>query len=76
MPQSGIFRLKFLKKLLSYFKSAHSNLSNCKILQKNKMPKFETKNALFRYFWGEFGNDIVIFQIRALEYVKLQNFTK
>ena len=40
------------------------------------MPKFETKNALFRYFWGEFGNDIVIFQIRTLGYVKLQNFTK
>ena len=36
MPFLGIFRQEFLKKLLSYLKSAPSNLSDCKIWQKNK----------------------------------------
>ena len=39
-----------LKTILSYLKQTHSNLSNCRILWKNKNPKFGTKNALFRYF--------------------------
>ena len=30
------FSARILKKLLSYFKSSSSNLSNCKIFQKNK----------------------------------------
>ena len=34
-------------------KSAPSNLSNCKILQKNpKMAKYGNKNPLFGYCWG------------------------
>ena len=32
----GYFWARILKKLLSYLKSAPSNLSNCKILRKNK----------------------------------------
>ena len=40
------------KKLLPYLKSAPSNLSNCKIVRKNKNAKFGTKNALFGYFWA------------------------
>ena len=49
----GIFGLEFEEKLLSYLKSALSNLSNCKISRKkrSKMSKFGTKNALFEYFW-------------------------
>ena len=49
MPYLDFFLLKF-KKLSSYLKSALSNLSNRKIWLKTKMPKFETKNALFGYF--------------------------
>ena len=39
-----------LKTILSYLKSAPLNSSSCKILRKNKMPKFETKNGFFS-FW-------------------------
>ena len=61
MPKFGIKNTLFtyfywarnFKTLLSYLKSAPSNLSNCKIPQKNtKTPKFGTKNALFGYFWA------------------------
>ena len=49
----GIFGLEFEEKLLSYLKSALSNLSNCKISRKkrSKISKFGTKNALIEYFW-------------------------
>ena len=39
-------------KIFSYLKSAPSNLSNCKFCEGTKMPKFGTKNTLFRYFWA------------------------
>ena len=49
----GYFCGRILKMLLSYLKSAPSNLSNCKILQKKtKIPKFGTKNALYEYLWA------------------------
>ena len=48
----GIFGLESEKNILSYLKSAPSNLSKCKILWKTKMPKFGTKNALFGYFYA------------------------
>ena len=38
-------------------KSAPSTLSNSKILQKKKMSKFGTKNALVSYFWARFLKD-------------------
>ena len=38
-----------LKRILSYLKSAHSDLYNWKLSRKKKMPKFWSKNALF---WG------------------------
>ena len=38
-----------LKRILSYLKSAHSDLYNWKLSSKKKMPKFWSKNALF---WG------------------------
>ena len=44
------------KKLLSYLKSATSNLSNCKFREKTKLPKFRTKNALL----GIFDQDCLI----------------
>ena len=40
-----------MKKILSYLKSAPSNLSKCKFRQKTKISKFETKNVWFGYFW-------------------------
>ena len=52
-----VFLGKNLKKLSWYSKSAPSNLSNCKILwknkQKQKMAKFETRHAWFGYFGAE-----------------------
>ena len=30
-----------------------------------KIPKFGTKNALFGYFWLEFENNILIFEINS-----------
>ena len=41
-----------MKIILLHLKSPSSNLSNCRISWKKKMPKFGTKNALFRYFSG------------------------
>ena len=41
-----------LKTILSYLKSAPSNLSNWKLAEKTKFPKFGTKNALFGFIWG------------------------
>ena len=55
-----------LKIILSYLKSAPSNLSNCKISRKNKMLKFGTKNVYLRIFGLEFLNTIVIFKIGTL----------
>ena len=49
----GLFWATILKILLSYLKSAPSNLSNCKIFQKKpEMLTFGTKNAVFGYFWA------------------------
>ena len=50
------------KKIMWYMKSEPSNLPNCKILQmKTKKIKFETKNALFGYFWAKILKTIIIF---------------
>ena len=47
--------LRICELLLSYLRSAPSNLSICKISRKKtKMPKFGTKKASFGYFWGGF----------------------
>ena len=73
----GIFGLELKIKLLSYLKSAPSNLSICKISQRNKKHKFGTKNVWFGYFWVRiFKNAIVIFEINTLKFVSLQNFAK
>ena len=48
----GYFWARILKILLAYLKSAHSNLSNCKICEKTIIRKFGTKNVLFWYFWA------------------------
>ena len=47
-----VFSGKNSKKPLSYLKSTPSNLSDCKVWCKIKILKFETKNALFWYFWA------------------------
>ena len=59
MPKFGIktalyeyFWARILKRLLSYLKSAPSNVSICKISRKKKIPKFRTKMELFMYFWA------------------------
>ena len=43
---------------MSYLKSASSNVSDCKISQKNpKMSKFGTENVLFGYFGPDFSKN-------------------
>ena len=63
------FSVRILKMLLSYLKSAPSNLFNFKLLRQNKIPKLGTKNALSGYFWLEFLT-VVIFEISTLKFVK------
>ena len=63
----GYFWARIRKKLLSYLKSAPSNLSNCKILQ--KCPNLGLKRSYLGTFWLEFGKTIVIFEISTLEFV-------
>ena len=50
MHYLSIFGREFLKKVLSYLKSASSNLPNCKISWNNEVSKFETKRA---FFWAK-----------------------
>ena len=64
-PDLGIFGVEFLKALV-IFEKAFLNFSNSKIsrktqnqmclnekfCKKTKLPKFETKNALFDYLWA------------------------
>ena len=58
-------------------KSARSNLSYWKLLQKEtKMLKSGTKNALFGHFWASFLKNIVIFEISTLELCLIAKFCK
>ena len=41
----GYFWARTLKTLASYLKLAPSNFANCKIFEKRRTPKFETKNS-------------------------------
>ena len=67
MSQLGIFKQE-LKNLLSYLKSAPSNLSKCKVYFKFvieiKTPKF-VKGGIFRQ---ESKTTIVMFEISTLEF--------
>ena len=72
----GTFALEFFKKLLSYLKSAPSNLSNCEISQK-KNEKQKCLNLgpkipylIFRIFGPEFEKTIVIFEINTFEFLQ------
>ena len=49
----GYFRARILKKLLSYLKSAPSNLSNCKILRKTKNAQIWDQKCLIWVFLGK-----------------------
>ena len=62
MPRVGIFGLEFKQKLLSYLKSAPSNLSSCKISQKKqKCLNLEPKMPYLGIFGLEFENNILMF---------------
>ena len=52
MPYLGIFGQEFKKKLLSYLKSAPSNLAICKISRKNKNAKIWKQKCLIWVFLG------------------------
>ena len=65
----GYFGLEFKKKLLSYLKSAPSNLSICKISRKNKKSLIlGPKRPDLCIFWLEFESNIVIFEISTLNF--------
>ena len=70
MPCFGIFGLDLKKKLLSYLKSAPSNLSNCKILlKKQKCINLGPKIPYLGIFGLKFRKTIVIFEISPLKFV-------
>ena len=73
----GIFWLEF-QKLLSYLKSAPSNLSNCKFREKppQKCLNLGPKMCNTEFFGLEFEKNIVIFEITTLEFVYWQNIVK
>ena len=52
MPYLGIFRLEFENNIVIFEISTlkFAQVQNCE--KKTKLPKFGTKNALFRYFWA------------------------
>ena len=59
------------EKLLSYLKSTRSDMCNCKISLKIKVPNFVIKNALFEYFGiGILKKTIVTFGIGTLKSVQ------
>ena len=71
MPYLYILEKELKKRnLLSYLKSAPSNLSNL------KMCKIWTKNILLKYFWGKTLKRIVLFKISFLKFASLQNFLR
>ena len=66
----GYFWARILKKLLSYLKSAFSNLSDCKnFAKKQKCLNLGTKMCNSGIFGLEFLKNIVIFEISTLEFV-------
>ena len=78
LTKNALFRYfwaRVLKILLSYLKSASSNLSICKISWK-KYLNLGQKMPDLGIFGLEFENNFVIFEIRTLKFVYLQNFTK
>ena len=85
MSYLGIFNQKCLiwaflgrnlKITLLYLKSAPSNLPNCKIWWKKKMPKLVNKNALFGYFWARVLKNYGLIWISTLKIFQLQNVAK
>ena len=60
-----------LKTILCYLKSAPRFWLLAKFREKIKIPKFETKNALFGCFWIIILKQFVIFEISALDFAKL-----
>ena len=65
------------RKLMSYCKSAHSNLSNSKTLQKNQKYLILTqKVAYLNTLEVDVLKAIVIFEIKILQFFYLQNIAK
>ena len=58
-----------LKKILSYLKSASSNLSNYKNLGKNENTYLDPKISYLGIFGLQFENEIAIFEINILKFV-------
>ena len=70
MPYLGIFRLKFKTNIIIFEISTLEFDFSGKFREKSKMPKFETKSALFGYFFGlELENKNVIFAINTIEFL-------
>ena len=77
MPYLGVFFDWNLKTILSYMKSAPSNLSNCKISRKKQnCLNLGPKMFYLGIFGLKFQKTSVIFEISTLEFVKLRNLVK
>ena len=65
----GYFWARIFIKLLSYLKSAPSNLYNCKILQRNKNASIWDQKCFFWVFLEWNLKTILKFEISTLEFV-------
>ena len=74
MPYLSTFRPEFEKNILSYLKSATSNLSKSMFHVQEIKLSLEPKLSYLGTFWPEF-EAIVIFQINTLKFFKMQSFT-
>ena len=57
-------------------KSVSLNLSSCKVWRKKNILNIDNKIHYWSTFGWEFVNNILIFEIRFLEFFYLQNFAK
>ena len=66
-----------LTEILPFLKSVLPNFPVCEVSCKNKkVLTFTAKNVLLQYFRAEFEKVTVIFEINALEFVKLQSLVR
>ena len=69
MPYLGIFGLEFENSIDTFEMSKIIFFQLQSLVKKTKMPKFGTKNTLFRYFGARTLKIIIIFEITTLKFV-------
>ena len=61
--------------IMSYLKTAPSNLSSCKFNERIKIPRFWIKNALLCYCWARTLKTASLFEVGTLEFTKNEFLT-